>query len=303
MPTKPGQLAFEAKSPKPTVKFLERSMDAAQEKLEDLKRNLRNVGSAVAAFSGGVDSSFLLKVAHDVLGDRVVAVTGRSLNFPRRELQAAEEFTAGLGVRHLVIDSEELALDGFSDNPPHRCYLCKKELFSKIWALARGQGIAWVIEASNTDDEIDYRPGLQALSELSVLSPLRLARLGKEEIRRLSREMGLSTWDKPSFACLASRFPYGERIEPERLLRIDAAEQFLLDRGFRQVRVRFHEQGRLARVEVDEPGFKLLANASLRADVCGRLNELGFTYVSVDLKGYRTGSMNETLLPNSGDHL
>jgi uncharacterized protein len=275
-------------------------MNMLHEKLEVLKENLSGLGSVAAAFSGGVDSGFLLKVAHDVLGDRVAAVTGRSLSFPRRELLAAEEFAAGLGVRHFVIDSEELALDGFSDNPPNRCYLCKKELFTKIWDLARRQGMDRVIEASNTDDEGDWRPGLQALSELGVLSPLRLARLGKAEIRRLSKEMGLSTWDKPSFACLASRFPYGERIDPERLRRIDAAEQFLLDRGFRQVRVRFHEQGRLARIEVDEQGFGLLADASLRAAVCGRLNDLGFAYVSVDLKGYRTGSMNETLLQDDG---
>jgi uncharacterized protein len=270
-------------------------MDAAQDKLARLTEYLRGLGGVAAAFSGGVDSSFLLRVARDVLGDKVIAVTGRSLSFPQRELRAAEAFAASLGVRHFVIDSEELALDGFSDNPPNRCYLCKKELFAKIWHLAREQGISQVIEASNTDDEGDYRPGLQALAELSVLSPLRLARLGKAEIRLLSREMGLPTWDKPSFACLASRFPYGERIEPERLRRIDAAEQFLLDKGFRQVRVRFHEQGRLARIEVDEQGFALLADAGLRASVCGRLNELGFAYTAVDLKGYRTGSMNETL--------
>ncbi|MDR2056630.1 MAG: ATP-dependent sacrificial sulfur transferase LarE [Desulfovibrio sp.] len=270
-------------------------MDAAQDKLALLREHLRGLGSAAAAFSGGVDSSFLLKAARDTLGDKVIAVTGRSLSFPQRELRAAELFAASLGVRHFVIDSEELALDGFSDNRPNRCYLCKKELFTKIWKLAREQGISRVIEASNTDDEGDYRPGMQALAELSVLSPLRLARLGKAEIRLLSREMGLPTWDKPSFACLASRFPYGERIEPERLRRIDAAEQFLLDNGFRQVRVRFHEQGKLARIEVDEQEFALLADAGLRASVCGRLNELGFAYVAVDLKGYRTGSMNETL--------
>ncbi|MDR2801253.1 MAG: ATP-dependent sacrificial sulfur transferase LarE [Desulfovibrio sp.] len=270
-------------------------MDAAQAKLAQLTKHLRGLGSAAAAFSGGADSSFLLKAARDALGDKVIAVTGRSLSFPQRELRAAETFAASLGVRHFVIDSEELALDGFSDNPPNRCYLCKKELFAKIWKLAREQGISQVIEGSNTDDEGDYRPGLQALAELSVLSPLRLARLDKAEIRLLSREMGLPTWNKPSFACLASRFPYGERIEPERLRRIDAAEQFLLDNGFRQVRVRFHEKGKLARIEVDEQGFALLADAGLRASVCGRLNELGFAYAAVDLKGYRTGSMNGTL--------
>ncbi|MDR3357376.1 MAG: ATP-dependent sacrificial sulfur transferase LarE [Desulfovibrio sp.] len=270
-------------------------MNEAQDKLALLTDCLRGLDSAAAAFSGGADSSFLLKVARDTLGDKVIAVTGRSLSFPQRELRAAEMFAESLGVRHFVIDSEELDLDGFSDNPPNRCYLCKKELFAKIWKLAREQGISRVIEASNIDDEGDYRPGLQALAELSVLSPLRLARLGKAEIRLLSKKMGLPTWDKPSFACLASRFPYGERIEPERLRRIDAAEQFLLDNGFRQVRVRFHEQGKLARIEVDEEGFALLADAGVRASVYRRLNALGFAYAAVDLKGYRTGSMNGTL--------
>jgi uncharacterized protein len=272
-------------------------MNTAKEKLALLRRSLSELEGAVLAFSGGVDSSFLLKVAHEVLGRRIMAVTGRSLSFPGRELRAAQAFAASLGVRHVVIDSEELDVDGFSDNPPNRCYLCKKGLFVKIWDMARQQGISRVIEASNADDEGDYRPGLQALAELAVLSPLRLARLTKLEIRQLSREMGLPTWDKPSFACLASRFPYGERIEPEGLRRVDAAEQFLLDHGFGQVRVRFHEQGKLARIETDEGGLALLADVALRAAVCRGLKELGFAYVAVDLQGYRTGSMNETLEP------
>jgi uncharacterized protein len=270
-------------------------VDALAEKQARLKECLQGLGSVTVAFSGGVDSSFLLRSAHDALGNRVIAVTGRSLSFPRRELDAARDFARALGVRHVLVDSEELDLEGFSGNPPNRCYLCKKELFTKINALADEQRGGQVVEASNMDDEGDYRPGLQAIAELGVVSPLRLAGMTKADIRALSKAMGLATWNKPSFACLASRFPYGERIDPERLRRIDAAEQFLLDMGFGQVRVRFHDQGKLARIEVDEKGFELLAGANIRKQVDVRFRELGFTYVALDLQGYRTGSMNEGL--------
>ncbi|MDR1856081.1 MAG: ATP-dependent sacrificial sulfur transferase LarE [Desulfovibrio sp.] len=270
-------------------------MDPLHEKLHNLLRNLQALGGVVVAFSGGVDSTFLLTCAHKALGDRAVAVTGRSLSFPARELEAARAFAAERGIEHHVVDSEELGLEGFSANPPNRCYLCKKSLLGKLLEFARERGMPHVAEGSTLDDEGDYRPGLQAVAELGVESPLRGAGLAKAEIRLLSKEMGLATWDKPSFACLASRFPYGERIDPERLRRIDLAESHLLERGFRQVRVRFHEEGRLARIETDEEGFRLLRDDGLRKDVWNRLRELGFAYVALDLGGYASGSMNLSL--------
>ncbi|MDR1044786.1 MAG: ATP-dependent sacrificial sulfur transferase LarE [Candidatus Adiutrix sp.] len=264
-------------------------------KFERLKEHLKRLGRVGLAFSGGVDSSFLLKAARDVLGDNVLAVTGRSLSFPARELEAAVAFARHLGVRHEIVDSEELSLDGFAQNPPNRCYLCKKALFAKIWEAAGAYGAETVIEASNADDEKDYRPGLQALRELKVVSPLREAGLTKDEVRRLSRAEGLPTWNKPSFACLASRFPYGQTISPEGLRRVNLAEQYLLDLGVRQVRVRFHDQGRLARIEVEAPDIARLASDEFRDLINTHFQSLGFSYVALDIGGYRSGSMNETL--------
>jgi len=262
-------------------------------KYEKLKNYLQELGSIAIAFSGGVDSTFLLKTAHDILGDRVIAITARSHSFPKRELDEATDFCKKEDITHIIFNSEELEIEGFSKNPANRCYLCKRELFTKILIIANEHNILHIAEGSNKDDEGDYRPGLTAVAELGIKSPLRYAELNKQEIRNLSKEMNLPTWNKQSYACLSSRFPYGEEINPERLGKIDKAEQFLLDIGFHQVRVRYH--GNLARIETDEAGFALMSSQDMREKIQAALKEMGFTYIALDLLGYRTGSMNETL--------
>jgi len=268
-----------------------------ENKLAKLQKHLKQLESVAVAYSGGVDSTFLLKVAYEVLGDNVIAVTARSSTYPEREFREAAEFVREMGIRHVVITSEELDIAGFADNPPERCYYCKRELLSKVIAVAHENNIRHVVEGSNVDDLGDYRPGMKAVRELGVESPLQEAGLGKEEIRILSKKMDLPTWNKPAFACLASRFPYGQKITSDKLKIIDQAEQFLLDLGIRQVRVRHH--GDIARIEVSREERNLFFDTDLMDKVYEKFKQLGFMYTALDLKGYRTGSMNEVIKTTS----
>ena len=272
-------------------------------KLEQLRASLREIESAAVAFSSGVDSTFLLRVAHEVLGDRVAAVTIRSRTFPKRELDEAAAFCRAEGVRHEIIDSEELDIPGFAENPPDRCYLCKKAIFGKIIEFAQANGLKAVLEGSNKDDDGDYRPGRRAIrefgrdgarpSQVYVASPLHDAGFTKAEIRALSRRMGLPTADKPSFACLASRFPYGERITAEGLERVERAEQWLRDAGLGLMQLRVRSHGDMARIEVPPADIPRLAARA--GEIAAAFKDFGFAYAALDLKGYRTGSMNEVL--------
>jgi pyridinium-3,5-biscarboxylic acid mononucleotide sulfurtransferase len=264
-----------------------------ENKLDNLKKHLKRLKSVAVAYSGGVDSTFLLKVAHEMLGDDVIAVTARSSTYPAREFREAADFVQKNGIRHVIITSEELDIEGFSDNPTNRCYYCKRELLSKISEVARSNNIRHVVEGSNVDDLGDYRPGMQAVKELGVGSPLKEAGLGKEEIRILSKRMDLPTWNKPPFACLASRFPYGQKITRDKLQAVDEAEQFLLDLGFRQVRVRHHDN--IARIEVSTAERNKFFNTDLMDRIYEKFKQLGFIYTALDLQGYRTGSMNEVI--------
>ncbi len=266
---------------------------ALLDKYDRLKDYLASFGSVAVAFSSGVDSTFLLYAAKEALGDRAIAVTASSCSFPERELKEAKEYCQKMGIRHFVIKSEELEIEGFSHNPKNRCYLCKHELFEKIGALAKEQGINEIAEGSNLDDNGDYRPGLQAVAELGIKSPLRYIGFTKQEIRKLSQYFNIPTWNKQSFACLSSRFPYGDLINEKKLKMVDRAEQFLLDMGFHQLRVRIH--GDVARIELLPEEFPKLMEEETRLSVYKKFKEYGFSYVTLDVVGYRMGSMNETL--------
>ena len=265
-------------------------MDELQKKLAQVRATLQELGSVVVAFSGGVDSSLLLRLAHQELDGRCLAITAYSHSFPEQEREEAHLFCESFGIRHCIIENDEFSIKGFSENPPDRCYLCKHALFTKMEAVAAEYGIPWIIEGSNLDDDKDYRPGIKAVREHGVKSPLLEAGLTKAEIRSLSTQLGLATADKLSFTCLSTRLPYGEEITIDKLERIKRAEQFLRDLGFRQLRVRSHLD--LARIEVDEHEMPAFSDPGLRKHIHDTLITFGFKFVSVDLLGYKSGSLN-----------
>jgi uncharacterized protein len=267
---------------------------ATEAKLDRLRAILREMGSVAIGYSGGVDSTLLLRVATDILGPQALAMIGRSATYPTREFEEAVRLAGAMGARWLVVDTEETDDLKFRENPANRCYYCKTELFGKLGGIAAQENIRWIADGTITDDLSDYRPGMQAKSEKDVRSPLLEAGLSKAEVREISRELGLPTWDKPAFACLSSRFPYGTGITRENLTRVDTAETFLRDNGFRCFRVRFHD-ATTARIEVGVDEIVRMMDPAFRTSLVARLKDLGFVYVTLDLQGYRTGSMNEVL--------
>ncbi|MBS3994646.1 MAG: ATP-dependent sacrificial sulfur transferase LarE, partial [Alkaliphilus sp.] len=254
-----------------------------EDKFIKLKNIIKELESVAIAFSGGVDSTFLIKIAHDVLGDKAIAITARSSTYPEREFKEAQSYAQNFGIKHIVIISEELEIEGFSQNPVNRCYFCKLELFTKIRSVANEYNMKHVLDGSNLDDLGDYRPGMKAAKELFVVSPLREAGLTKKDIRILSKRLHIPTWDKPAFACLSSRFPYGQEITEKKLNMVEAAEQLLLDRQFKQVRVRHH--GDIARIEVAPEEREKFFSTDLMDEVGQKLKEVGFVYVTLDILG------------------
>ena len=261
-------------------------------KYQLLKQNIAKMGSVAVAFSGGVDSTFLMKVAHDVLGENAFAVTIRMQAVPEREELEAARFCREEGIRQVFADIDALAIKGFVENPPDRCYHCKKEIFTRVIASAKEAGAQFVLEGSNVDDTSDYRPGMRAIKELGIRSPLMEAGLTKEEIRVMSKELGLLTWDKPAMACLASRFVTGETITEKKLSMVERGEDYLRDLGLKQFRLRMHGED-LARIEVlPEQIDEIIAR---RKEIEGEFRKIGFRYVAVDLGGYHRGNMNPVL--------
>lgn len=265
---------------------MERNIDSKLKKMGTL---LAEMGSVLVAYSGGVDSTLVLKVAKDVLGEKVLAVTSNSPLYPASEIETAKTMVRGLGVKHLIIESNELAFPGFADNPRNRCYLCKTELFGRLRQIAHDEGLNYILDGSNASDTVDFRPGREAAKEFGVRSVLEEVGLIKEEVRELSKRLKLPTYDKPSSACLASRFPYGKRITSESLRIVQTAEDYLKQLGIAQVRVRHYDN--LCRIEIDKQQMHLcLKNQEA---IVAKLKQIGYTYITLDLEGYRTGSMNE----------
>jgi len=265
-----------------------------QIKYERLRSIVAELGSVVIGYSGGVDSTLLLKVATDVLGPKAIAVIGKSETYPTAEYEEAAGLAKGFGARYIEVATEETDVLKFQENPPDRCYFCKTELFGKLTEVAKQENIAWIADGTITDDTGDFRPGMRAKKENNVRSPLLEAELSKNDVREISRHLNLPTWDKPSFACLSSRFPYGFGITKENLTKVDRAEMLFRNAGFKYFRVRHHDE-KTARIEVGAEELHRLLDDTLRLSLVAQLKELGFTYVTLDLQGYRTGSMNEVL--------